>query len=78
MFEKLIEIVFPPVCSFCGKIDKNYFCPKCKEKIELQEILSIDNIENKYFEKHISIFTYEGVIREEILEYKFKRKVICI
>lgn len=73
MFEKLIEIVFPPVCGFCGEIDKNYLCPECKKEIELQEISCVDNIENKYFEKHISIFTYRGVIREEILEYKFKR-----
>lgn len=78
MLDRLIDLIFPPVCGICGKIDKNNLCTKCKKDIKPQSISEIEEVEDKYFEKHISIFRYEGEIRDKILEYKFNREIIYL
>lgn len=35
---------------------------------------NIKSIKNKYFENHIYLFKYEGVVREKIIDYKFNDK----
>ena len=37
-------------------------------------VYGINNIDNKYFEKHIYIMHYKGELRDNILLYKFKDK----
>ena len=32
--KSFLDILFPQVCTICGKMDKNYLCDKCYKKIE--------------------------------------------
>ena len=67
----LLELIYPNVCGFCNKICKNELCNRCKNKIKKYEINIIIKPQNRYFEELISIFKYEGIIREKIIQYKF-------
>lgn len=53
---------------------QNEFCNKCKVKIKNNQINVIIKPRNKYFKELISIFKYEGIIRDKILQYKFEDK----
>ena len=70
----LLNLINPNVCGFCNKVCKNEFCNKCKVKIRNNQINVIIKPRNKYFKELISIFKYEGIIRDKILQYKFEDK----
>lgn len=70
----LLNLIYPNVCGFCNKVCKNEFCNKCKVKIRNNQINVIIKPRNKYFKELISIFKYEGIIRDKILQYKFEDK----
>lgn len=72
--DEILNILFPPICGFCGKIDRNYICTECERKINQKCIYKLYYIKDKYFEEHAYIMNYEGIIRDKILEYKFKDK----
>lgn len=74
MFEFVLDFLFPPACSVCGKIDKNWLCTKCEKRVERLEKSCLVNIENKKYEKLLYIFKYESLIRKLILRYKFSNK----
>ena len=74
ILEEIIKLIYPPVCSFCGKIDKNYLCENCKKNLQELEKVHIDRYKNKFFNEHIYMFKYEKYIREKILNYKFNDK----
>ena len=61
----LLNLIYPNVCGFCNK---------CKVKIRNNQINVIIKPRNKYFKELISIFKYEGIIRDKILQYKFEDK----
>ena len=31
--DNLLNLIYPPVCAFCGKIDKNFLCENCKKEV---------------------------------------------
>ena len=33
VFENISNILFPPVCGICGKLDSNWICEKCQKRI---------------------------------------------
>lgn len=73
----LLNIIYPPICGICGRVNKNSICRKCE--IELEKNLNIniirqEELEDKYFNELMYIFKYEGQIRKLILEYKFNEK----
>ncbi len=74
--EEILNLIFPPVCSFCGKIDRNCLCEDCKIKLKKLEHFNIDSYNKKdiYFNEHIYLFQYENFIREQIINYKFNNK----
>ena len=76
MIETLLNYIFPPVCGICGKIDKNYLCNKCKNKLKNIELYNIENYSGttSFFDEHIYMFQYTGYIRDAILNYKFQDK----
>lgn len=78
MLEKFLEILFPPVCGFCGQLNKEYICKECKEELEKQISLKMHTPKGKYFDKQIAVFSYEGIVRDKILKYKFDRKIIYV
>lgn len=73
--ENILNIIYPNVCGICGNIDKEYICKKCYIKIK-------DNLKGyikkykkeQYFQKHIYMCKYEGIIREKIIDYKFNNE----
>lgn len=73
-FEKISELVYPPVCGICGKIDKNYLCNECIDKINKIRYDNIEKYDGFDFNKHYYVFKYEGIIREKLIDYKFNEK----
>ena len=74
MLDKILDLIFLPVCGVCGRIDKNSLCKKCEIELKKQAVFGIDNYREdcqKLFDEHLYIFTYSGVIRDIMLNYKF-------
>ncbi len=71
MLEEIIKFIYPPKCGICGKFSSNYLCFKCKKRLEEDAIWEIKKTPQNFFEEQISIFTYQNLIRDLILEYKF-------
>lgn len=67
----ILDLIYPNVCGFCGKINDNSLCEECKNKINGILKFKVEDIKDKYFEKHIYMSDYEGDFRNRILEYKF-------
>ena len=59
MLEKLQNLIYPQKCGICGKA-----------------ICEIEENKNPYMDfcELISIFQYDGIVRERILDYKFNEK----
>lgn len=76
-WENVQKLIFPPVCGICGKLNENYLCSKCNFELQKEAFFQIDNyitetgFKRKYFEEHIYFFQYQGLIREQIINYKF-------
>ena len=64
------------MCGICGNINKNYLCEECANKIKKLEINKLDfyNEKDNFFSKHMYIFSYNGIIRKNIIDYKFNDK----
>ncbi len=67
---------FPQVCGFCGKLDRNSLCNKCKIQIQKNNLSKIEDYQNtsSFFDEHMYLFQYSGEIRNIILNYKFNEK----
>ena len=72
----VLNLIYPPKCGICGKLDKEFLCSKCCKMLEKNTNFNIEkNADLEYnFDEHIYMFKYEGVIRKIILEYKFQDK----
>lgn len=70
-----LDLIFPPICGFCGEIQTKYICNRCEKIVDSISINKIDTYNDKYFSKHLYIFKYEDIIREKIINYKFENKV---
>lgn len=71
-----LNLIYPPTCGICGKLNSNFLCNKCQKNLESQAKFKIEKNSNTnyYFEEHLYIFEYQGMIRKAILNYKFKDK----
>lgn len=76
MLEQILNLIYPPKCGICGKLDHEYLCKKCQKMLENEAIWEIKPNRNPYifFEELISIFQYQNIIREQIIDYKFNEK----
>ncbi len=73
--KEIENILFPPCCLLCGKLNCSIWCEECKKELYEKAILKIEKKDSSYyFEKHMYLFRYEGKIRNLILNYKFKDK----
>lgn len=70
----ILSLIYPNVCGFCGKLDKNSLCKKCEVSLKDKILFKIDKYNNKYFNKHFYIFKYNGEVRGLLLNYKFNDK----
>ena len=73
LFDKIINLIYPPTCAFCGNINNNFLCEKCKKEIEKIEQVRQIKYKSKYYDEHIYMFKY-NFIRDKILAYKFNDK----
>lgn len=70
----LLDLIYPPTCGICGKINKKHLCKKCEIKIKPYQINKIETVRNRYFDYQIKILKYEDTIRTKIIDYKFNEK----
>ena len=76
IIEKILNLIYPPVCGFCNEINSNFLCNKCKNKFESIKITTIDDYKNApvYFDEHFYMFKYINEIRDFVIQYKFDEK----
>ena len=74
IINKILDLIYPPICGFCEKICNEHLCKKCEIKIKNYEIISIRENSNAYFDEILYIFKYEDVIRDTLIKYKFQNK----
>ena len=70
----ILDLIYPNVCGLCNEICKNSICEKCEGILKRLTSFNIVRYNNKEFSTHIFFCIYDGIIREKILEYKFKNK----
>ena len=73
-FEKILEIIFPTKCMICNKIEERGICKKCENNLKKDLLYKSYIKKDKYFNKHIFIAKYQGIIRNKILDFKFNEK----
>lgn len=69
-----LNLLFPIKCGICNKISKEAICNNCLNNLYKIEKVKIINVKNNYYNKHLYIFDYKGIIREKIIHYKFRDK----
>ena len=74
LIESLTDVIFPNVCGICGKLDEKSLCKKCEMKLQKLKNINFQDFMDQNYNELISIFSYEGIIRSNILNYKFKDK----
>lgn len=73
--DKILDLIYPPVCGICGKLDRDSLCKACEIMLNKYFEVKIDEYDKqKYYNNHIYFFMYEGIIRKLILNYKFNEK----
>ena len=71
---KILNFIYPPVCGICGKLNLDFLCKKCEKVLDSEAIYGVDKTLDKYFNEHLYIFLYQGIIRRIILKYKFQEE----
>lgn len=77
MINKIINLIYPQICSICGKTHLNALCNKCKIKLKTEFKFQKEDYKEqieKNFVEHYYFFKYENVIRSQILSLKFQEK----
>lgn len=70
-------MIYPQVCSICGKLNSKLLCNKCKIRLEKEFNFQSDDYSqdiDKSFKEHHYFFRYENLIRNQILSLKFHEK----
>jgi len=77
---KILNIIFPPSCVFCGKIcmeNEGFLCIDCInifEKYKLKNRIRRVKEDNKNYYEEMYLYEYKDVVRKFILGYKFNDK----
>lgn len=73
ILNKIINLIYPPVCGFCNQINNNFLCQKCEERLMQVKITNIVNYKTShiFIDEHFYLFKYINEIRESIIKYKF-------
>ena len=77
ILEKILDLLYPQVCSICGKLNEKSLCNKCKIKLETEFNFQTEDYSqeiDKNFKEHHYFFRYENFIRNQILSLKFHEK----
>lgn len=69
IFERVLDLLFPPKCIFCGKLTEHRrACPECEAKLPRFDGATPTK---EFFTKCVAPFRYDGAIREALLRFKF-------
>ncbi len=76
---RLRSFIFPETCGICNHVGNSFLCEKCKNKLEnsklfINTVSKTTKDKTKYFDEQAYIFVYDSIIREKIIQYKFKDK----
>ena len=78
LLDTALNFIFPPICGFCNKIGEGYLCQNCKRKITCSNLylnqIKLYQDKDILIDEHFYLFSYTGIIREKILQYKFEDK----
>lgn len=74
IFNKILDLIYPPACGICGKLSENYLCKKCQNKLYKEAVFGQEKYEDKLFDTHFYLFKYDGIIRDKLIDYKFNEK----
>lgn len=86
IIEKFLEYIFIPTCGICGKLEKEYLCPKCEKElakyiIAEKDYITMDRANDKKeaMQKQLNIekmhiLKYEDLVRRTIINFKFNDK----
>ena len=72
-----MNLVYPQVCSICGKVNTKLICNRCNIKLKKEFLFQSDDYNNdlsKNFIEHYYFFKYQDLIRNQILSLKFHEK----
>ncbi len=72
----ILDLIYPPKCGVCGKLCCDSLCKRCYNLFDKESIFMIEKNKKSefFFNEHLYIFEYEGIIRKIILDYKFNDK----
>ena len=70
----VLDLIYPPICGFCGEVDTKYICNNCIKIVNAISLNKIDYYGDRFFKKHLYIFKYEDIIREKIIKFKFENE----
>ena len=69
---RLISLLFPDKCVFCGEIKDTDICPKCADILPKTEGMRAVK-RGEFFSLCVSPFYYLGLVRQSIINFKFHR-----
>ena len=44
---KILNLIYPPVCGICGKLNNNFLCKKCEKALESEAVFGVNDIIKK-------------------------------
>lgn len=71
---KLLDLLFPPKCVFCGKLlptGATHLCPRCQEELPWLEGGAAEQT-GEFFSLCVSPLRYQDKVRESFHRYKFQ------
>ena len=67
IFEIVLDFLFPKKCGICNCLNDNCVCSACLKKINKFKIYN-------FKDDGVWVYRYEGIVRNLIIDYKFKDK----
>ena len=77
LLEMVLNFFYPNECGVCEKICNKTICNNCMHRIS-KELISGRKVyvqtKDRFFDEHIYLYRYRGIIRELMINYKFREK----
>lgn len=74
--KRILDLIFPRKCVFCGRIldcGEKFVCKRCDEELPFTE--GVQSVrQGEFFDFCVAPFYYRGRVRESVLRYKFGGK----
>lgn len=78
IFERIINLFFPPRCAFCGKLcqSNQLVCPDCETHKTPDSLKHLPNLRNIRFsfDGCTSPYYYDGTVSKAICDFKFHKQ----